>query len=55
MVEIPRRLLKIVLFILPTAFLTAMYLGAKFFWNKNAINRIAGIGRIEILAINGEI
>ena len=47
-VDIPIRLLNIVLFNKPTEFLTARYLGDKFFWKKNAIRRITGIGRMDI-------
>ena len=55
MVEIPIRLLNIVLFNRPTEFLTAKYLGDKFFWKKNAMTKIIGIGKIEIDATRGDI
>ena len=54
-VEIPSKLLKIVLFKTPTAFLTAKYLGDRFFWKKNAITKIIGIGKIDIEATSGDI
>ena len=53
-VEIPIKLLNIVLLSSPTEFLTDRYLGDKFLWKKNAITSIIGIGNMDIEATRGD-